>query len=322
MLFQASRALGIQLVVIAGIIVISSIVVYLVDGKQAMEELLSTGVEGMKGPWVWTFGAGLAMFIMNSGRHLAVSLTSVLSPGEAVLAAAARIERSTLHRAALRYTLPITVAGIVLTWAYVLPNDGLGRLILSLMTISIYYIGGFLLFHFVEIMRAFHELFDRAESVHFRYDYSPAHLENITTYLSITTGLGLIGIYAGFRGTLTAGFLFPSGAWRSFLVTPVVLFLPGTLLYNYYPRYVLRKILQFKVFEAMSRLSTANEQDSRGLLMDLREAAVTNGQILPFLDYKSLPSYLIAILFAISIAYSNDPAVRAFFERLLNLTAP
>jgi hypothetical protein len=53
--------------------------------------------------------------------------------------------------------------------------------------------------------------------------------------------------------------------------------------------------------------------------MDLRETSASSSQILPFVDYKTLPSYLIAILFVISLAYNNDPAVKAFVEYLSHL---
>ena len=101
--------------------------------------------------------------------------------------------------------------------------------------------------------------------------------------------------------------------------TPLVLFLPGTLFYNYYPRYVLRKILQYKVFRTMERLGASDESNAKALLLDLRESAVLNSQILPFLDYKTLPSYMLAIFFAISLAYNSDPAVKSFFNYVFNL---
>jgi hypothetical protein len=194
-----------------------------------------------------------------------------------------------------------------------------GQILIFLGVCSIYYIAAFLLFHFVEITLAFNQLFESMGSVEFKRIYSPLHLENLTNYLAITTTLGLIAIYAGFRGTLTAGFEFHNETWRTFLSIPVILFLPGTLFYNYYPRYVLRKILQHKVFRTMEKLGASEERDVKSLLLDLKEAAVLDSQILPFLDYKTLPSYLIAVLFAVSLAYSNDPALRTFINYLFNL---
>jgi hypothetical protein len=185
---------------------------------------------------------------------------------------------------------------------------------------AIYYIAAFLLFHFIELILAFQGLFDSMEHVEFRKVYSPLHLENLTSYLSITTSMGLIAIYAGFRGTLTAGFHFQNETWRMFLATPLVLFLPGTLFYNYYPRYVLRKIVQYRVFRAMERLSAAEDDLSiQKLILDMKESSFLNAQILPFLDYKSLPSYLLAVFFVISLAYNHDPAVQAFVKYVVDL---
>jgi len=134
---------------------------------------------------------------------------------------------------------------VFLTTTYGIPNSGFAYYVIFVGVCAIYYIAAFLLCHFVEVIFAFHELFESMETVEFRRVYSPLHLENLTSYLAMTTALGLVAIYAGFRGTLTAGFHFHHEAWKLFLSTPLILFLPGTLFYNYCPRYVLRKILQY-----------------------------------------------------------------------------
>jgi hypothetical protein len=293
--------------------------VWLVDGRQAAIGLIETTILRMKGPWVWTFGVGLASFVMDRGRVLAAALNGVLVSNEVTAAVTARIDRSTRHRYAYRFTIPITLLGVFLTHMYGIPNRGIAYTMLFIGLCSIYYIGAFLLCHLIEVIFAFHMLFESMDEVEFRRVYSPLHLENLTSYLSVTTILGLISIYAGFRGTVTAGFEFQHEVWRIFLVTPLILFVPGTLFYDYYPRYVLRKILQHKVFRVMERLGASDEMDARSLLLDLRESSALSSQILPFVDYKTLPSYLIAVLFVISLAYNNDPAVRAFVEYITNL---
>jgi hypothetical protein len=120
---------------------------------------------------------------------------------------------------------------------------------------------------------------------------------------------------------VTAGFEFQHEVWRVFLLTPLILFVPGTLFYDYYPRYVLRKIVQHKVFELMTRLGASDGSDASGLVDKLQRAAATNSQILPFVDYKTLPSYLIAILFVINLAYTNDPTVRGFLQHLIQMVS-
>ncbi len=321
MLFSAFKSLSQQFLVITGLIVLCAVVAWLLSGRQAAVDLVDTAVIGMKGPWVWTFGFGLASFVSKRGRLLPLDINGVVVPSEVTAALTGRIERSTRHRNAYRYTVPITLLGVFLTSTYGIPNSGFAYYAIFVGVCAIYYIAAFLLCHFVEVILAFHELFESMETVEFKRVYSPLHLENLTSYLAMTTALGLVAIYAGFRGTLTAGFHFHHEAWRLFLSTPLILFLPGTLFYNYYPRYVLRKILQYKVFRTMERLGASDESSAKGLLLDLRESAVLSSQILPFLDYKSLPSYLLAIFFAISVAYNSDPAVKGFFNYVLGVSS-
>lgn len=320
MLFAAFKLLGIQLIVFSVIIAVCSLIACAVNGQQAGVDLVQTAVTQMKGPWVWTFGYGLMCFVMRRGRFLPAIIDGVLESNEVTARVIARIQRSTLHQNAYRYTVPVTLTGVFLTFVYGIPNHGIARYLIFVGVCSIYYVGSFILFHFVEVTLAFHELFESIEKIKFKKKFSPLHLENLTTYLALTTGLGLIGIYGGFRGTVTAGFQFPGGeVWRAFLLTPLLLFLPGTLFYNYYPRYVLRKILQYKVFETMEQLNGGDELSAREVVLELKENAVLDAQILPFIDYKTLPAYLIAILFVISLTYNNDPAVKSFVEYLLSL---
>jgi hypothetical protein len=319
MMIAAFKWLGIQFVVIGVMVGVFSCLVLVINGRQDALEFVQTAVVFMKGPWVWTFGYGLAFFIMDRGRALPLALDGVLVPSELTTKVSHRIAASTYHRNALRYTAPLTLLGVFLTYAYGIPNRGVAYVLLYLCVLLIYYIGGFLLFHFIEVTFAFKMLFDSMDQVEFRQIYSPIHLENVTSYLAITTVIGLISIYAGFRGTVTAGFEFQHEVWRVFLLTPLILFVPGTLFYDYYPRYVLRKIVQHKVFELMTRLGASDGSDASGLVDKLQRAAATNSQILPFVDYKTLPSYFIAILFVINLAYTNDPTVRGFLQHLIQM---
>jgi hypothetical protein len=320
----AFRALASQFVVISGITAGAALVAWLVGGSQALNDTLAIGIARMKGPWVWTFGFGLASFVVRRGRALPLDIQGIFQPSEAVAKVTSRIDRASRHRYAWKYTAPITALGAVLTIAYELPTSGIAYFILFLGVCAIYYVASFLLFNFVEVTRAFDELLDSDSIVEFRQVYSPLHIENITTYLALTTAIGLIAIYAGFRGTLTTGFKFQNDMWRVFLSVPIILFLPGTLFYNYYPRYVLRKLLQHKVFRTMERLGAADADDptARKLVLDLKEAVALNSQILPFLDYKSLPAYLLAIGFGLSLAYQNDGVVKQFVDFLTHLGLP
>lgn len=319
MLIAAFKWLGIQLIVICAMIGVFSILVWLFNGRQEAMGFINTAVVGMKGPWVWTFGYGLAFFITDRGRALPLDLKGVLVENELTLKVTNRIAASTHHSNAYRFTVPLTLLGVFLTYVYGIPNRGVAYILLYLCVLLIYYISGFLLFHFTEVIFAFEMLFKEMDSVEFRQTYSPLHLENLTSYLATTTVIGLISIYAGFRGTVTAGFEFQHEVWRIFLLTPLILFIPGTLFYDYYPRYVLRKIVQHKVFSLMARLGASDGSNADELVSKLRDASAVNSQILPFVDYKTLPSYLIAIVFVISLAYTYDPALQKFWDVLTHL---
>src|SRR6185312_2925131 len=319
MLIAAFKWLGLQLFVICAMIGAFSLLVWLFNGREEALGFINTAVVRMKGPWVWTFGYGLAFFITDRGRQLPAVLDAVLVPNEVTAEVSQRIAASTHHSNAYRFTLPLTVLGVFLTYVYGIPNRGVAYVLLYLCLLLIYYISGFLLFHFIEVILAIETLFKKMDRVEFKQVYSPLHLEYLTSYLAITTVIGLISIYAGFRGTVTAGFEFQHEVWRVFLLTPLILFIPGTLFYDYYPRYVLRKIVQHKVFNLMARLGASDASNAPELVSKLRDASAVNSQILPFVDYKTLPSYLIAILFVISLAYNNDPAVSSFLQKLTQM---
>lgn len=322
MLLAAFRALFVQFAVISAICAAAAGLAWFVGGPAAANDVMNIGIWRMKGPWVWTFGWGLAAFVAVRGPLIALDVGGLFEPGDVVARAVLRVDRACRHRFALKFTIPITIIGVISTVGYALPTQGVPYAILFAGICSIYYVGAFLLFHFVEVVMAFNDLLEGESDVSFRRLYSPLHLENLTSYLGITTALGLLGIYAGFRGTLTAGFAFQQDFWKVFLTVPLILFLPGTLFYNYYPRYVLRKLLQHKVFQTMERLSRADDLSVRDLILDLREAVAATTQTLPFLDYKSLPGYLLAIFFGLSLAYNSDPAVKAFVSSLLGLDSP
>src|SRR2546429_5013919 len=114
----------------------------------------------MKGPWVWTFGFGLASLITRRGRLLPTALNGVLVANDSTATLTGRIERSTFHRNAFRYTAPITLLGVLLTSFYGIPNKGISHFMIFVGVCCIYYIAAFLLFHFVEVTLAFDRLFD------------------------------------------------------------------------------------------------------------------------------------------------------------------
>lgn len=143
MMIAAFKWLGIQLVVICVMLGVFSCLVLVINGREDALGFLQTTVVGMKGPWVWTFGYGLAFFIMDRGRALPLALDGVLVPSELTTKVSQRIGASTYHKNALRYTVPLTLLGVFLTYAYGIPNRGLAYVLIYFCVLLIYYISGF-----------------------------------------------------------------------------------------------------------------------------------------------------------------------------------
>lgn len=319
MLFTAFKWLAIQFVAISLLLLAIWLVLSVIYGMDYGQRFLEITITGMIAPWVWTFGYGLMFFIMKSGKSLANELSQIFEPCEAISIATIKIEKSTLHKSALPLTLAVTVLGTLLTSMYRVPHHGMSYYLITVAVISIYYVGAYLLFHFVGVISAFHALYEDMPSVALRKATSPLHLDNLMNYLSLTTIIGALAIYCGFRGTLTAGFQFRHEVWKVFLTTPLILFLPVTLFYNFYPRYVLRRILQYRMLRYMNNLADSENDDAKSLLMEIKSIAMVSSQMLPFVDYKSLPSYIVAVIFVITLIMSNDPVVKTFFDLLLGL---
>jgi len=318
-LLSALRSLARQAGLFVAILLGVGLLVRVFEGQGQASVYLELTLRAMLGFWVWTLGWGLVSFVRSEAPAFTNDLVSILEPSGAVGRSVGILERSVLHRAALPLTASVAGAGLLLTLVYGVPLSGIGYWAVVLGVTSIYYASSFLLWHFLSVLRAFQLLLMSADNVRFRDATSPLHLESLLSYLSLTTTLGVLAIYVGFRGTLTAGFLFEHESLKAFLLTPLILYLPATLLYNFHPRYVLRRLIQHRVFRAMNRLSVAKVPDLQQLVLEIRELGLTNAQILPFIDYKSLPSYAISILFVLSLAYHNDPAVKGFLGYLLGV---
>ena len=320
MVFELVRSLASQFLLgvgLTGIVFGTFAVLYDIGYAQ---EFLKIAVSDMKGLWVWTLGVGLMVFIMRHGQSFANTVRSLLDDSDTAHESVAQIALATQHRTAIRFTVPITFAGTLLTLVYRVPHTGASYWFLTALVIWIYYVASFLLAHFVGVISAFNKLYKRLDSVRLRVGFNPLSLENATTYLVLTTTIGVFSIYSGFRGTVTAGFDFIHPVWRSFLTTPLVLFLPATLFYNYYPRHVLRKIIQYRVLLAYAAIEES-DINARQIAQEVRDATSLNHELLPFIDYKSVPSYLVAAWFFANLVYSQDPAIKAFFDGMLGINA-
>src|SRR5262249_3958348 len=131
-------------------------------------------------------------------------------------------------------------------------------------------------------------------------------------------------IYLGFRGTLTANFVGNSDLFHKLMALPLVLYLPATLCYSFYPRYVLRQISEcdtLEMLEELERQSIDEKHDGlksrlefRKLLLDVKEKIINDRRAVPLLSIRDAPSLTMSILIVIQFIAQKDSVVSQFLQ--------
>ncbi len=153
-------------------------------------------------------------------------------------------------------------------------------------------------------------------------------LETIDSFFVITSTIGIIAIYIGFRGTLTANFINTPEVFKNLLILPTILYLPATLCYSFYPRYVLRKVVECDVLcrieefekdaENAGSMTFKDGLELRKLILELKEKMITEYRATPLLSIKDTPSLTISMILVLQIVFQKDSTVSNFFRDLLN----
>ena len=261
---------------------------------------------------VGAFGYGFMHFITTTSRLFSLSVDRTIS-GNGKAPSIDLLEKANSHKSALFLTMPITVIGTTIAFLHSVPHYGASYVIITFGISSVYYTGAYLLYYFLTVIRAFNQAHLSMNSVKIS-KADPIQIENLGNYLTLTTTIGVICIYTGFRGTLTAGFTMPYEWTRFLLTTPLILFLPITLLYNFYPRHVLRRLLQHQIFSHLRKIEEYNKEELSSVFLEIKDITMTYAKILPFFDFKTLPSYLIGIAFLVSLVEERDPVVQEFIK--------
>ncbi len=314
MIFTLFKSLVYQLSVAVIIAIVAATTQLLLYNKDYALRFLEIAIIDMNGLGVWCFGVGLMFFVGKVGNMIAQELNETFQSSPSLFEIVAKIEKSTRHKDALILTAPIATLGGVIVLNCNVPHFGISSVFISIGVVFIYYTASYLLYHFFMIISAFHTMYKNIDGVHLESQLNSLHLENISSYLAQTSSVGLLAIYFGFRGTVTAGFIFSHPIWKFFLVTPLILFLPGTLFYNFYPRHVLKKLLRYKIFNKLMAIAANDDVDVKNAIVEIKGVSLMDAQVAPFVDYKNLPSYLIGVLFLMNIVYDYDPVIRSFFQ--------
>ncbi len=305
------------------------IISYFYQGPIIARELFNSWIFYFDGILVGGVGYGLMWFIKNYGRNLLAQINDLIAISEEDMPKVfvySRRMNSQLWKNVVG--IPLTIVGGIIMWNCGYPLEGFAKYYLAIGSISIYYVGSYLLTFFIFSLMMFKSLEDSEKRIELTRNIVPLEFNNLNYFFVITSTVGVAGIYLGFRGTLTANFVLdPEGIiTRKLLIFPVILFLPLTLCYSFYPRYVLKKLYENDIIKKIKEIEEKRQRvaDERNSLKDkiemdktlseIREKLIMERDQFPLISLKDSPSLLISIIMVIQFISQYDTAISDFFK--------
>lgn len=330
-------------VVLAGIAVVvavavGALVTYMFQSDKLAVELVQTAVFRFNGILVGAVGFGLLAFVYAAGARMLALLNTVLDvPEEQTTSYARHLERVNSWRWWLLIVTPLSIIGALVLWRAGFPLDGFANFYLAVGVSSIYvvassilasYVFTILFFHFVE-ERSGHSVRPR---IRLKCSFASMDLQAIDNFFIVSAAFGVLAIYLGFRGTLTANFIGTTELFRKLMILPLVFYLPATLCYSFYPRYVLRQITEcdtlelVEAFEEQTREKAISNEKSpgddlkatlelRALILEIKEKMINDRRAVPLLTLKDAPSLTMSLILVMQFISQNDSVVASFFDR-------
>jgi hypothetical protein len=318
-------------VVTAVVGVVCTLVTYFLYGEPIATQFWQASMIKFNGVLVGGVGYGLLAFVRNWGKTTLAQLNEVLiTPDEHAASWGAQLQRATSWRWVIAIAGPLTVVGGIVIWKAGVPFAGFPKFCLLTATISIYVVASSILAFFIYTIMAFRyiEMANEPSRFGLNCSFASLALQNIDSFFVISSTLGVLAIYLGFRGTLTANFVGNSDLFRKMMVLPLVFYLPATLFYSLYPRYVLRQISECDTLELIKELEQQciNETfdglkaglEFRKLVLDVKEKIVNDRRIVPLLGIRDAPSLTMSIIIVIQFVAQKDSVVAGFLNRFFN----
>jgi hypothetical protein len=308
-----------------------ALITYIFQTDQLALELVQTAVFNFNGILVGGAGFGLLAFAYWSGARMLATLNSILDVPEEYLTAYARhLERARSWKWWLLIVTPLSIVGALVLWRAGFPMDGFANFYLAFGVSAIYvvassilasYVYTILLFHFVEE----HSGYSMRPRIRFKCSFASMDLQAIDSFFVVSAAFGVLAIYLGFRGTLTANFVSTTELFRKLMILPLVFYLPTTLCYSFYPRYVLRQVTECDTLELVDEFvqQTQKQPDAndlkgalelRALILDIKEKMLNERRATPLLTLKDAPSLTMSLIIVAQFIAQNDSVVAAFFN--------
>ena len=227
-----------------------------------------------------------------------------------------------------RVGIPITILGgtILLKSGY--PLEGFAKYYLAICSISIYCVASYIFVFFIFVLFMFKSLEENLVGNITLKSASPMAFDTLNNFFTVTSTIGIVAIYFGFRGTLTANLeIFEAEeTLRRLFIMPVILFLPVTLFYSFYPRYVLKKIYDIEIINKLNKLEqieshsfneseiTIDQLNIEKTLTEIKEKLLAERKQMPIINLKDSPSLALVFLILLQLIVQYDNVVNDFFK--------
>jgi hypothetical protein len=307
---------------------------YLIQGDRIAIGLVKAWIFDFDGVIVGALGYGLMLFVRSAGRTVLGQLDQLLIlPDELKPGLVAAQHRAISWWWANLIAVPTTLIGAGILWNCGYPLTGFAQVYLAVCSSSIYYVATNILAHFLFTLAMFNRLEAASDSgvdlgFHAAGPRTQIRIETIDFFFVLTSTMGIFAIYAGFRGTLTANFENTPEIFRDLLILPLILYLPATLCYSLYPRYVLRKIAERETIRRIEEtlgpveLPTAKDVEAslklRKLVLEVREGMLREHRAPPLLGLKDAPSLTLSLVILVQFIWHSDKIVSDFLSRFLH----
>lgn len=314
--------------------IVGVLLTYFLQGERMALELMDAWVIRFNGILVGAAGLGLLLFVWKSGRATIATLLSVLTvPEELVPGLARRMARVSSIRWSAAIVLPLSAIGALVLWKAGFPLERFARGYLGFCVSSVYVIASAILSFYVYTILLFryiedHGVIDPDRSPRFqlRRPFGSMELQAIDSFFVVSATLGVLAIYLGFRGTLTANFVGATQLFRKLMILPIIFYLPATLCYSLYPRWVLRQVAEcdtLQLVEEFERQTAEHKAadfksnlELRSMILEVKEKILNDRRSAPLLSLKDAPSLTMSLLIVIQFVLQKDAVVADYIEKL------
>jgi hypothetical protein len=299
----------------------------MVQGQGAASDLTIAWFFAFDGILAGAAGYGTIFFMCREGSILTSALRSVIEVPDSLQ------EEFRQHmeffkpwwRPFLVAVVLTVIGGFIATGAGI-PLKGFAHRYLLVMVISFYFVGSYGLMFILGVLDLFRFIDTNADSVpderiKLKAPFLSQGIQTIDLFLIVSSGMCVFAVYVCFRGTLTAFAGAPPAFYKA-LIIPVFFYLPASLVYSFYTRYVLRQVWENDTFAAIDQFAEETKLDVvqnlkerlelRKLILDVKEKMLMERRALPLISFKDAPTLTMALLMAIQLIAQKDPIVSVF----------